>query len=380
MDLSLSETQQLVRDAARDYLAREVSFDRVREVERSGRHDEALWQALQELGWLGLALPEEAGGGGGSCTDFAILLEEISRRAVVIPLMETMVAVRTIHRFGAGAGAQAIVSAILDGKAIVTPAVLEESDRFDDIKTAVRDGKLSGEKYFVDYGQVATHHLVAAAGDGGVALFLVDAHGPAVTIEPLRSIGRTPSARVRYDSAAATPICGSDGYRSLVQLGRALAAVQCLGCAQQALDMTVDYVSKRVQFGQPIGAFQAVQHHCANMATLVEATRFLVYEAISAIDGDTASERQIAIAKASASRTVSEVTMLAHQLHGGIGIVEEYDLHFFSLRGKERALAWGSAEECLAIVADHVDEADDWLPMRPAAGAQPEAAAAGRNE
>jgi alkylation response protein AidB-like acyl-CoA dehydrogenase len=154
-----------------------------------------------------------------------------------------------------------------------------------------------------------------------------------------------------------------------VQLGRALAAVQCLGCAQQALDMTVEYVSQRVQFGQPIGAFQAVQHHCANMATLVESTRFLAYEAMSAIDRGSASERQIAIAKASASRTVAEVTMMAHQLHGGIGIVEEYDLYFFSLRGKERALAWGSAEECLSIVAKHIEEAEDWLPMGASAGA-----------
>jgi len=371
MDLALSETQQLVRDAVRDYLARAVPFDRVREVERSGRHDEQLWAALHEQGWLGLALPEEAGGGGGTCTDLAILLEELSRRAVIVPVMETLAAARVIEH--GAAGAKDILAAILAGKAIVTPALLEESDRFDDIKAAVRDGKLSGEKYFVDYGQVATHHLVAATRDGDIELFLVDASGPGVTIEPLRSIGRTPTARVTYDGAAATPVCGADGHRALVQLGRALAAVQCLGCAQQALDMTVEYVSQRVQFGQPIGAFQAVQHHCANMATLVEATRFLVYEAVAAIDSGAATERQIAIAKACASRAVSEVTTMAHQLHGGIGIVEEYDLYFFSLRGKERALAWGSAEECLAIVAKHIEEPEDWLPMG-------EAAAAGRPE
>jgi alkylation response protein AidB-like acyl-CoA dehydrogenase len=105
------------------------------------------------------------------------------------------------------------------------------------------------------------------------------------------------------------------------------------------------------------------------MATLVEATRFLVYEAMAAIDSGAATERQIAIAKACASRAVTEVTMMAHQLHGGIGIVEEYDLYFFSLRGKERALAWGSVEECLAIVAEHIEEPEDWLPMGEAAAA-----------
>ena len=100
------------------------------------------------------------------------------------------------------------------------------------------------------------------------------------------------------------------------------------------------------------------------MATMVEASRFLAYEAVWAIDNSVATDDQIAIAKASASRTVTEVTMQAHQLHGGIGIVEEYDLHFFSLRGKEHALSWGSTEECLATVADSVDEEADWLPMR----------------
>ena len=363
MDLALSETQQLVRDSVRDYLAREVSFDRVREVERSGGYDQELWQALQQLGWLGLPFPEDVGGSGGCCTDLAVLLEELSKRAVIIPMLETMVAALVLYRFGKNKQSSDVLSAVLAGEAIVVPAILEAADKFDDIRMEAGEDGLRGEKYFVDYGQVATHHLVAASKGGDIGLLLVDAK-EAVEVEPLRSIGRVPQARVKYDGAAAVPICGSDGYRYLVRLGRALAAIQCLGSAQQALDMTVEYVSQRVQFGQSIGSFQAVQHHCANMATLVEASRFLAYEAVWAIDSDVATDQQIAIAKACASRTVTEVTMQAHQLHGGIGIIEEYDLHFFSLRGKERALAWGSAEECLVIVADSVDEVVDWLPMR----------------
>jgi 3-oxocholest-4-en-26-oyl-CoA dehydrogenase beta subunit len=149
-------------------------------------------------------------------------------------------------------------------------------------------------------------------------------------------------------------------------LARALAAIQCLGSAQQALDMTVEYVAMRVQFGRPIATFQAVQHHCADMATLVEATRFLAYEAVWAIDNDMASEKQVAIAKACASRTATQVPMQAHQLHGGIGFIEEYDLYFFSLRGKQHALSWGSSEECLRVVAETIEEAEDWLSIRSA--------------
>lgn len=362
MDLSLSETQRLLRDSIRDYLAREVPFSRVREVERAGGYDDRLWRDLQQLGWLGLPFPEGVGGTGGSLCDLAILIEELSKRAVLIPIMETMAAALTIQRFGDAAQTRDVIAGVLAGDTIVVPAVLEAADRFDAIGAEVRgDGRLWGEKYFVDYGQVATHHLVAARRGGALGLFLVDAKVAGVQVQPLRSIGRAPQAIVRYDGVGAAPVCGGDGYRYLLWLGRALAAIQCLGAAQQALDMTVDYASMRVQFGRPIGTFQAVQHHCANMATMVEATRFLAYEAVWALGRDTASEQQIAIAKACASRTVSEVTMLAHQIHGGIGIVEEYDLYFFTLRGKDRALAWGSAEECLATVANSVEEAQEWL-------------------
>ena len=378
MDLALTETQQLIRSSVRDYLGREVPFDRVREVERSGDFDRDLWKDLQQLGWLGLPFPEDIGGSGGSRVDLAVLIEELSKRAVIIPILETMVATLTIHQFGKRKAARDIVSSVLSGEAIVVPAILEAADSFDKIKMRVRNGKLRGEKYFVDYGQGATHHLVAAVEAGDVGLFLVDANDSAVQAEPLHSIGGIPQALVKYDGVAAVPICGSDGYRALVRLGRALAAIQCLACAQQALDMTVEYTSQRVQFGQPIGSFQAVQHHCANMATMVEASRFLAYEAVWAIDKGVATDDQIAIAKACASQTVSEVTMQAHQLHGGIGLAEEYDLHFFSLRGKERALSWGSAEECLAIVADSVDAVEDWLPMRSEKGAPPKARKASR--
>ena len=364
MDLALSETQQLIRDSVRDYLEREVSFDRVREVETSNDYDRELWEGFQQLGWLGLPFPEEIGGSGGSRTDLAVLIEELAKRAVIIPMLETMVAALVIHQFGTGKPSREILSAVLSGEAIVVPAILEQSDKFDDIQMRVRNDKLRGEKYFVDYGQVATHHLVAAMKGREIGLYLVDANDAAVQAAPLHTIGRTPQARVTYDGVAAVQICGGDGYRQLVQLGRALAAIQCLGYAQQALDMTVEYTSHRVQFGQPIGSFQAVQHHCANMATMVEASRFLAYEAVWSIDNDVATDEQIAIAKASASRTATEVTMQAHQLHGGIGIAEEYDLHFFSLRGKESALTWGSAEECLAAIADSVEELEDWLPMR----------------
>jgi alkylation response protein AidB-like acyl-CoA dehydrogenase len=128
----------------------------------------------------------------------------------------------------------------------------------------------------------------------------------------------------------------------------------------QALDMTVEYAKFRQQFGRPIGAFQAVRHHCANMAMRVASARFLAFEALSAIQAGRATDRQVALAKASASLAAPEVTMLAHQIHGGNGVIEENDLYFFTLRGKDRSLAWGSFEECLAETSAGVDAERSW--------------------
>lgn len=365
MDLTLSETQQLVRDSIKDYLEREVPFSRVREVENGNGFDDRLWKGLAELGWLGLPFPEEAGGSGGSLTDLAVLIEALTRRAVLIPIHEAMTAAVTMQRFGTGE--QELIARVISGDAIPVPAVVERSGKLGEVSATVANGRLSGEKAFVDYARQATHHLVAAGDGSGIGLYLVDASDPGITYQSLRTIGRIPEYNVRYEHVAAARVAGREGYDFLVQLGRALAAIQCLACASQALDMTVEYVGLRVQFGRPIGSFQAVQHHCANMATQVEASRFLSYEAVWAVDSGQATPNRLAVAKVAASNAATEVPMLAHQLHGGIGFIEEYDLYFFSLRGKQAALSWGSSEECLALIAETIEEAEAWLPIPSAA-------------
>jgi alkylation response protein AidB-like acyl-CoA dehydrogenase len=166
---------------------------------------------------------------------------------------------------------------------------------------------------------------------------------------------------VRYEGVPARRVAGAAALAALVRLGRALAAVQCVGAMEQALDATVRYARVREQFGRPIASFQAVRHHCANMAIRVASARLLAFEALSALDAGTASDAQVALAKASASRAAPEVLMLAHQIHGGNGVIEENDLYFFTLRGKERSLAWGSAEECLAVAAAAVAEPAEWF-------------------
>jgi alkylation response protein AidB-like acyl-CoA dehydrogenase len=358
VDLDPTETQTLLQETVRGFLERELPFDRIRALEREGACDEALWKAIVDQGWLALPFAERLGGGGGSLVDTGLLVEALARRAAIVPILEVVAAGRVLQDFGGEADAE-VVRATLAGAARPVPAILEAADRFDGISLA--KGRLTGEKIHVDHGHFASHHLVAARAGGKPGLCLVEASGPGVRCEPLRSIGRTPVCAVRYERAPARRVAGPEALAALVRIGRVLAAVQCVGAMAQALDATVRYARVREQFGRPIASFQAVRHHCANMAIRVASARLLAFEALSALDAGTASDAQVALAKASASRAAPEVLMLAHQIHGGNGVIEENDLYFFTLRGKERSLAWGSAEECLAIAAAAVAEPVDWL-------------------
>jgi alkylation response protein AidB-like acyl-CoA dehydrogenase len=361
MNLDLDPTQELLRDTVREYLRSEVPLDRIRALEKEQRWDDTLWKVLCGQGWLGLPFAESRGGGGGTLVDAGVLVEEVARCAAIVPLVEAIASGAALERHAPGARSDALIAGLLSGGVVPVPAVLEASDDFARVSLALDGGRLRGEKRFVDYGQFATHHLVAVRDGGELALCLVDAQAREVAARPLRTIGRTPSAVVRYDGAPAEKVAGPAAVEALLLFGRAFAALQCVGSAAQALDLTVAYASVREAFGRPIGSFQAVKHHAANMATKVAASRHLAYEALGALESGTATRAQVAVAKASASRMVPEVTILAHQIHGGNGIIEENDLYFTTLRGKERSLAWGSVDECLAEIAASVHEPVDWL-------------------
>ena len=192
MNLDLDPTQELLRDTVREFLRSEVPLDRIRALEREQRWDETLWKALCGQGWLGLPFAEERGGGGGSLVDAGVLVEELARRAAIVPLVEAIACGIALERAAPGAATDALVSGLLSGGVVPVPAVLESSDDFARISLELAGGRLRGEKRFVDYGQFATHHLVAARDEDGLALCLVDARAGEVAAQPLRTIGRTP--------------------------------------------------------------------------------------------------------------------------------------------------------------------------------------------
>ena len=356
MNLDPTPTQELLRETVRDYLERELPYDRTRELEREGALDALLWKGIAEQGWLGLGVCEARGGTGGALLDVGILVEELARKAAIVPVLEGIVALRLLERFAPPEVADALVAQVLAGSGVAVPALCDETGSPDRPALAAAAGLLDGEKAFVDYGQCASHHLVSARDGQDAGVFLVDAREDGVACTPLRSIGRTPLAAVRYSGATGQRLCGPEGLADLLRAGRALAALQCVGSMAQALEMTVAYATVRKQFGAAIGSFQAVRHHCANMAMRVASARQLAYEALAALDGGWPDAAvRVATAKASASAAAPEVLMLAHQIHGGNGVIEENDLYFTTLRGKDRSLAWGSTDECLADLAPGVE-------------------------
>jgi 3-oxocholest-4-en-26-oyl-CoA dehydrogenase beta subunit len=348
----------MIKDSMRQQLLREMSWERVHAVLEDGGHDTALWKRLAADGWLGFAFPESVGGGGADLLDVATALEELTKAGAVVPFAETMACVYTLTRRGTEDGQAALAAAVVENAGAVTaavgPAAGAEQHR------SFSAGALDGTARYVDYGLSCTHHLVSARAMSQQQLVLVDARTPGVTQRRLQNVGRTPQSTASYANVAAVAAGGEDAVVLLSQVATALCCVQLLAFAQQALDLTVGYVRDRVQFGRPLGAFQAVQQQCADMASAVDATRYLTYEAVWNVDRGTAAATDLATAKAAASRTAVSVTMTAHQLHGGMGMTEEYPLHFFSRWAKERSLAWGSEYESLAVLAGSVADDIDW--------------------
>ncbi len=363
MDLELTETQSLLRDTVTQYLEQEVPFDRIRELERERRSDEALWKAVCEQGWIGVSIGETFGGVGGSLVDLGLVVEAIARRAALVPILEVATCAWVIERSAHEDVARRLLGGILEGSVVVVPALLEDGDRFDECATTwTAEGAVDGHKTFVDHAEIATHHLVRAVGPEGPVLALVDARADGVAMTSLANVGWTPSSRVVYAGAPGEVVAaGDDAVAALLRLGRALAAVQIVGSMASSLDGSVEYAKVREQFGKPIGSFQAVRHHAANMASRVASARLLSFEALSRIDAGVAADREVAAAKASASRAAPEVTMLAHQIFGGNGVILENDHYFFTLRARERASAWGTVDECLAVLASDVRADQDWL-------------------
>ncbi len=338
MDFGLSQDQVLLKDTIRRYLEAECPTTRVRTVMESEHgHDPALWQGLANLGVPGLHVPVEHGGSGLELLDTALAAEELGRACTPGPFLACALATAALVASGRSEAAARWLPAIAEGRAIVTLALGEEGDEWDAarLKTRASGGALHGQKPLVPYATIADAILVAAQDDDGPGLWLVERGAPGLQVTPLRAVDMT--RRVAAVSLGGTPATRVATGRTAIDRARdaglVLLAADAYGGARRCLDMTVAYALTREQFGQPIGAFQAVKHQLADLAADLDPALSLWWYAAHAYDRiQDRAERHAAIAKAHLTDLYDRTVRVTTELHGGIGFTWEYDLHLWFRR------------------------------------------------
>ena len=378
MNFGFSEEQEMLRDATRRFLDNECPSSFVRKMmEDDSAHATELWKKVAEQGWPAILIDEAHGGVGGSFLDMVVILEEMGRSLLPGPFLATaLLGTPAILAGGSDEQKNAILPGVAAGETILSLALAEQSGRYDAGGMALaatpkgEDFLLSGEKFFVPDAHVADQIVVVArTGQGataedGISLFVVDAKAPGVAITQLKTVDMTrrqchvafqdvavPAAQVLGQVGAGWPIV----QRTLDQAMAGLCA-EMVGTGQQALDMAVAYAKERVQFGKPIGSFQAVKHKCVDMMVQVENARSLTYYAAWTVDENVPEARQaVPMAKAYCSDMCKTVTSEAIQVHGGIGFTWEHDMHLFYRRGLASEAAFGSAPVHREVVAQELN-------------------------
>jgi alkylation response protein AidB-like acyl-CoA dehydrogenase len=361
LDFALSDDQEALRDGARELLDDLASSTRVRAVvDAGGGWDRDLWRSMLDQGWTGVALPEAQGGLGLGTVEVAVLLEEIGRHAAPAPFASTVLALGALADADQGDD----VAALLGGEV----ACVAWSRRADAVRATSGDGgwRLSGCPDPVLYAPSASRAVVVATTGDGPELFavtVVDGHRapPEPAMDRTRELGW-----LRLDDVPARRLGGADAVDALLDRGATYAAAEMLGSADRVLAMAVDYAKERVQFGRPIGSFQAVKHRCADMLVDVEGMRSSVYWAawcLSAADDD----RSVAAstAKIWGSDASKRVMASGLQVHGGIGFTWEHDLHLFLKRAQLDQVSFGDApfhrERLAALLRPRVEAGESIL-------------------
>jgi len=358
MDFGLSEDQEALQRAAREFLAAECPPALVRETARtSDGVPRALYAKMAELGWLGLAVPEADGGLGLGTLELALVCEELGRAAAPGPFLWTQLVIAALVRAGTPAQRRRWLPGLIAGERVATVGYLDEGNRYAPAAVTLRarrtrDGfRLDGTKLFVPGVPGGDLLLVAARPTtGGVSLFLVEAETSGIRLRPEETIDltrRVGEVRLRDVAVERSALLGGDGrggalLARLLDLGAILIAADSLGGAQRTLEMAVEYSKTRQQFDRPIGSFQAIKHMAAEMVAEVEPARSLVWYAAWAFDHRPRdSPRAAAIAKARLGDVYSRTVNRSVQIHGGIGFTWEHDLHLWFKRACLNEVVFG---------------------------------------
>lgn len=371
MPLVLTEEQEMLRESARGFLdekAPVAALRKLRDDRSEDGFDRSLWKEMAEMGWAGIIIDEAHGGSDFGFVGAGVLAEEMGRSLTASPFLSTSILAATaLAKFGAEAQQQENLPKIAAGDLLMALAVDEQS-KHGPAKIAMaaekagNGFKLSGAKTFVADGHVADKIIVAARSAGaagetdGLTLFLVDAKAKGIEIERTVMVDSRNAARVTFDGVDAT---GDDvigevdgGYAALdsvLSAGRAGLAAELSGASQQSFSVTIDFLKERKQFGQVIGTFQALQHRAAHLYSEIELVKSVVLKALQDLDQNFGvAGLTCSLAKAKAGDVAKLASQEAVQMHGGMGMTDEYDIGFYMKRIRV-------AQEMFGDAAFHID-------------------------
>ena len=370
MTFTITDEQLMLRDAVRGYLADKVPMARVRELmETDTGFDDAIWAEMAQMGWQAMAIPEEHGGAGYSFFEIGMLLEEMGRAMTPVPFFSTVVLGSTaVMVAGNDVQRSTILPAIASGERRLALALVDGAGWQSDAITmqAAADAGgwvLDGTKSYVIDGHTAHTLIVVARTDAGIDLFLVPADADGVTAQRVETMDMTRKqasvtfANVRVATADRLGAAGSGTatLQRLTDVAVVALAFEQLGGAQRCLEMSVAYAKERMQFGRPIGSFQAIKHKCADMLIEVESARSAaVYAGKMIADGGDDAGVAAALAKAYCSDAFFHVAAETIQVHGGIGFTWEHDAHLYFKRAKTDQLLFGDPADWRARLADRL--------------------------
>ena len=369
MNLTLSEEQEMLKKAAREFLADKCPKTVVKEIEESEKgYSAELWQEMAELGWMGLAFPEKYGGGDMNFLDLSVLLEEMGRACLPGPFFSTVVlGGLPILALGSEEQKQEYLPKITKGEQIFTLALTEPNAKYDAASITVNatpdkgDYIIDGTKLFVPDAHIADYLLCVAKTEHGITVFLIDTKSPGISHTILKTLAKDrlcevvfDHVRVPRDNILGQPNQGWNEVQKIVERAAVAKCCEIVGNIQQVLEMTTDYAKERKQFDRPIGSFQIIQHYCADMATDVDGARLATYQAAWMLSEGLPCTEEAAIAKAWVGEASQRVIALAHQIHGAIGVTMDHDLQFYTRRAKAGESTFGDANFYREIVANEM--------------------------
>jgi alkylation response protein AidB-like acyl-CoA dehydrogenase len=369
MNFAFTEEQEELRKTVRQFLEAKSSEAAVREqMETEHGYDAAVWSQMgEQMGLQGLIVPEEFGGSGYSYVELGIVLEEMGRSLLCAPFFSTVVlAANTLIHSGDDAAKAAYLPGIASGETIATVAFTEPSGKWDEsgitaeASSSGSSWTINGTKMFVLDGHTANLIIVAARTSKGVSLFAVDGGAAGLTRTALSTMDQTrKQAKLEFSNTPATLIgAEGDGWKVLstvLDLAAVGLAAEQVGGAQKVLEMAVEYAKVRVQFGRPIGSFQAIKHKCADMLLEVESAKSAAYYGMwCAAELNDELPSVASLAKAYCSEAYFHATAENIQIHGGIGFTWEHPAHLYFKRAKSSELLFGDPTYHRELLAQRI--------------------------